>query len=350
MLQAVAAAYAEAVANVGCVERHLAIAGRPVTLRFAGGALLSPLLGALEHALGPSPADPALVVNLFDNVSTGCAFEPGPGRERLGDETGETGAQWLMNSGRVQAGFHGVSGVLSVFDRAERQAFWWTRDASGVAWFEQAAPLRALFHWWLQTCGVQFLHAAAIDTPHGAVLLAGKGGSGKSTSALACATAGLGYIADDYCLLDDVGVPTVFSLFSSAKVPPPTAARFPALVAELSRGRTLDAPKTVYFLALHPSVRVVTEGRVLAMVFPRVTGRSDVTFAPMSSAQAFAALAPSTIFQLPGAQQTDAARIAALARRIPAFVAEVGPDLATIPPALIRLAAQLTAHPIEERR
>jgi hypothetical protein len=346
----VAAACAEAVANAGCVERHLVIAGRSVMLRFAGPALLSPVLGALEHAAGPPAAVPALVVNLFDNVSTGGAFDPGLDRERFVDESGENGAQWLMTSDRVQAGFHGVSGVLSVLDRAERRAYWWVRDASDVAWFEQAAPLRALFHWWLQTCGVQLLHAAAIETPHGALLLAGKGGSGKSTSALACATAGLGYIADDYCLLDDAGAPTVFSLFSSAKVPPATAARFPSLVAELARGRTLEAPKTVYFLASHPSVRVVGDGRVRALVFPRVSGRGEVALAPMSSAQAFAALAPSTIFQLPGAQRTDASRIAALVRRVPAFVAEVGPDLATIPSALVGLAARLAGPPIETRR
>ena len=47
------------------------------------------------------------------------------------------------------------------------------------------------------------------------------------------------------------------------------------------------------------------------------------------------ALAPSTLFQLPGARQGSLGTIAAILRRVPVFGLEVGPDLDAIPGALL---------------
>ena len=65
----------------------------------------------------------------------------------------------------------------------------------------------------------QVVHAASVGTKDGAVLIVGKGGSGKSTSALACLNAGMYYLGDDYTLISNDSNPQVLQplLFRKSK-------------------------------------------------------------------------------------------------------------------------------------
>ena len=82
----------------------------------------------------------------------------------------------------------------------DRGAFW-ARDAEALPRWETAAPLRTLLRWALRS-GLHLVHAAAVVGARGAALLAGASGAGKSTTALAAAQAGLGYVGDDYCAVE----------------------------------------------------------------------------------------------------------------------------------------------------
>ena len=55
--------------------------------------------------------------------------------------------------------------------------------------------------------GLVLLHAAAVGDADGVVLLVGNGGSGKSTTSVVCSQAGLGFLADDFCLLEPGTLP-----------------------------------------------------------------------------------------------------------------------------------------------
>ena len=59
-------------------------------------------------------------------------------------------------------------------------------DASRLPPWERACPLRALLTWWAAPERLLMAHGAAVGSGEGALLLAGPGGSGKSTTALAC--------------------------------------------------------------------------------------------------------------------------------------------------------------------
>ena len=347
MVRDTADAFARAVDAAGCDERWLVVAGLGVRLRFAGPALVDRLLPALAHAVSDSRLDTGLTIDLFDSASTGIPFDCGIAPDERGGTADEAGGQWLIAADGLTAAFHGLSGVLSAIDSGGERAFWWIEDAAQVPWFEQAAPMRTIFHWWLRRHGVQFLHAAAVETARGGVLLGGKGGSGKSTAALECAVNGLGYVADDYCLLAPGARPRIHGLFSTAKVPAATAERFPRLVGALDAARRLDAAKAVYFLETHPGIRVSSGCEARALVFPRIVDRGGVRFTRLPPAQAYAALAPSTLFQLPGSSPDDARRIADLVRRLPAFAAEIGPDIAEVPRALEELMA-VTVSMVEQ--
>ena len=92
------------------------------------------------------------------------------------------------------------------------------RKHGNLPYWETAAPFRILFHWWSQSFGGQISHAAAVGRDGKGVLLAGRGGSGKSTTAICCVDAGMEYVGDDYVLLTRTPTPTAHSLYNSAKI------------------------------------------------------------------------------------------------------------------------------------
>jgi hypothetical protein len=161
----------------------------------------------------------------------------------------------------------------------------------------------------------------------------GKGGSGKSTVALACLEAGFQYAGDDYVLLSDEGAPYVHSLYGSAKLHRDHARRFP----ELFSAATLASPeagdqeaKAVAIVSrTHPG-RVVAGFPLAAVLVPRIVGSGETVAARVSAAEALLALAPSSILQLPGAGHTAFQRLASAMRRVPAYRLSLGADIGGI--------------------
>jgi hypothetical protein len=73
-----------------------------------------------------------------------------------------------------------------------------------------------------------------------------------------------------------------------------------------------------------------------AVVAPRVRG-PEATFAPLGSAQALAALAPSTLLQLVPADSETFSAMAGLLGRVPTYRLNVGGPVELLPAALDRL-------------
>ncbi len=206
------------------------------------------------------------------------------------------------------------------FDLASKRAWFHVpRVADAPPWgFEH--PFLKLLHPWLRTRGRLILHAGAIGRERCA-LIVGPGGSGKSTLSIAGQRHGLGYLGDDYVAVN-VAAQRAFGLYRVAKLVPEhlrtmfaelEAQRLPALDPSLPKARlAIDVT--------HPDGMPIA-----AIVVPRVGAHHD--FAPTSAADALRALAPSTLFQLPG-YPADLAAMAALVRMVPAYRLTSGPDLA----------------------
>jgi hypothetical protein len=71
-----------------------------------------------------------------------------------------------------------------------------------------------------------------------------------------------------------------------------------------------------------------------ALLLAVVTGETETRVRPASAAASLAALAPTTVFQLPGDGAEAFARLGALVRNIPSHRLELGTDLAAIPDAI----------------
>jgi hypothetical protein len=316
--------FAAAARAAGVEEARLAIAGRSIRLRFAGRALAPALLPALAHLGAAGEARDDLTISCFDSVSTGVAMVPPPFSPHDLPATGEVPG--LSRPGR-RAYFRVETGMLSLVDSDTGQALVWVRDAAQIDCYEAAGPLRHMLAAYFEETGLCIAHAGAVGRPGGGVLLGGRGGSGKSTTALLCLAAGMSYAGDDQVLIDpETGFAN--GLYATAKVLPATVARFTAL-APLIAGvtRPLAGEKLVAFLSGRPGVGARFPLR--AIVLPRVSG-GPARLSPISAGEALLRLAPSTLLQSTGTASTMTA-LARVAARVPAYQLELGEDPDRVP-------------------
>jgi hypothetical protein len=329
----------------GLIERWFMIAGRPVVLQFAGPRLL-PLTEAFEHlACLPQPSPPALTIRLWDRASTGIGAAAPPLDGRIGEAAG---LRVLWHELPLRVLLQPGQGSLSAIDEVSGEAWYWCDDADALPYWEFAAPLRMVLHWWLGTRGALMLHAAAIGSDNGGVLLVGRGGSGKSTTSLLGLRAGLQFASDDYVAvdpaLDATGRPTVHSIFGSGKLTADQYANFPELHAGVVNADRLDTEKAVLFVRRVFPLQLVRQFPLRAVLVPRITGLPKTIAHRVSPIAALAALAPSTIFQLPGTASADLAAMAQVVRQVPTYALELGTDLDAVPVAIANLLRSLESE------
>jgi len=307
-----------------------------VWLRFAGPALLPLVTPALEHlAAEPCPA-PALTVCLWDSASTDT--EPVVPPWSINDYL-TRGEVRGYSDGDFRTSYYPGSGLLSVLNRRSGVGFYWLANARQIPRHERAAPLLPILSWWASERGCQVVHAAAVGNTDGGVLLAGRGGSGKSTTALACLNAGMLYAGDDYCMITTDGSgdqrPHVHSLYNSGKLDAASAKRFPLVMPALDHGNGFEAEKAIYFLHDSHREKVSAGFPLRAFVLPRVTDLAETKIKRVAPAASLLALAPSTIFQLSGAGRRAFARLNRVVKQIPSYELQLGADVSVVVPDMI---------------
>ncbi len=316
------AAHAKAAALAGADERHFRIAGKRVCLRFAGPELPARLTPALDH-LAATANRSDLTVLLWDSASSGVPPVRAPWQIDAYTPRGDLRGHAMR---RLRAAFSLGTCTLSMLDLERGLGLYWMHDARDLPPWEQAAPLRTLLGWWAAADGAQLAHGAAVGIGDDAVLLVGRGGSGKSTTALACLDRGLRYAGDDYVLLraNRGAPPTVHSLYRTGKLrPQDLALRLPNL-----RPRHLMTPdydKAVLLLGDDGDL-LADRLTIRAIVIPNVCP-SGTALRKASAIEVLKALAPTTLFQLPGAGKEALQTMGALVQRVPGYRLEIGPDL-----------------------
>lgn len=310
------------------VVEDLRLGGRNVRLRFASDGLARHLGRALRHLRQPWAGAAELTVDCWAGV------EPRPLALPAGWPTQGTVA---VDDGTASLTWERPDGPLVIYDRSTRQG--WTRFArpDGLSPWERATPFRMLLHQWSAAEGLQLVHAASVGAPGGGVLLVGRGGSGKSTTALACLAAGLGYAGDDYCLVEPGERPWVHSLYLSGKGNARTAALLPTLRDALLRAPDTTDGKSILFADDVRPAAVVVGFPLRGIVVPRIVGGPTSQLQPLSPTAALRALAPSTLLQLPGGRAGGLGRLSGLVRAVPAWELQLGSDPATAVPLIAGL-------------
>jgi hypothetical protein len=326
-------AFERACRTTAPVELDYVIGGHAVRLRFAGPALVPRLAPALSHLVANEPVAPRLTISVWDGDSTGTGTPPGPWEDPEADPT----QTHLCAGRRIRAVFYPDPPLMSFLDEPAGQAWFWTTRPDGVPFYESGSPFRPIFNWWMGSQGRQFAHAAVVGTSAGGALLVGRGGAGKSTTALVCLAAGLLYAGDDHCLVSTDPTPYAYSLYSSGKLNPDSLERLPTLRPAVANGARLDREKALLLLAALARDRIVSGLPIRAIILPQVHPGSATELLPASPASALLALAPSTMLPLPKSHAAGLAALAALTREVPCYRLRLGTCLEDAPRVITRL-------------
>ncbi|MBJ7470530.1 MAG: hypothetical protein JHD16_04480 [Solirubrobacteraceae bacterium] len=302
----------EAAANAA--ERHLlTLAGTSLTLDFGTTELAQALLPALSHhVVAGSPLQDLKPALQPAGVRLIVWSDPLPPFPWGGQHLGRGGAITGLSDGPVRAVATTDDSSLVLWDEHRQLACCWFAAPSSVTRWDRAAPLRVALHFALTQAHRHLVHGAVVGQGGRGVLLAGPGGSGKSTTTLACLDAGLDVVGDDYAVVDlRDEAPRAWNLYRSLKVGERRADRDDRRTLLLGADRPQQA--TMYL-------------DLVAILLPRVTGGARSTLQPASRAAALRALAPSTLMQAPYEERPTLGALTALAQALPAWELGLGED------------------------
>ncbi|MFC1550425.1 serine kinase [Candidatus Neomarinimicrobiota bacterium] len=305
---------------------YYAIADYKIQFNFANKAVIPFQIPAFSHLQTDKFDDPDLTIHFFDSASTGVQMPPPPW----------TGYDYLtrgeirgFNTDQINTSFHRGSGVLSVLNKISNQAVWWIKDVQDLPSWESGSPLLFLLFWWMSINDRQFLHAGAVGNTTKGILLAGAGGSGKSTTALTCLNSDLKYVSDDYCLINSQGRQFIHSIYSSAKIHKKDFNKLPHITKTLENSARHPDEKPLFFL--NPTFKNIVRGFPLKYIFvPHITNQPDTSIVQTSPMHALKALAPSTIFQLSRAGKPSFDKISKIVKQIPCYQLNLGNELSQI--------------------
>lgn len=329
----------QAVESAGeCRDRFYRLGDHTIQLRFANAALIPFITPALDHLAAQPHQSPALTICLWDNVSTHTLMPPlsWPFSDYV-----IRGGIHTYTGDRIIAALYGGSRILHLLDSEQNLALYCIHDAAQFPRYQVSSPLLTILHWGLRRYGLQLVHAAAVGTPAlGGVLIVGKGGSGKSTTALACLNSELSYVSDDYCLLSTNPAPSAYNLYNTAKLDADAVQHVPYLASAIDQPDTLYDGKHLIFLHRQYPEKIVTGFPLRAILVPRITGRAETKARPTSSAAGLWALAPNTMFQLTGFDTAAFETLAAVVKEVPCYTLDLGTDRAAIPAVIMDVLSQ----------
>lgn len=244
----------------------------PFCLSFATDSLIEPITRAFHHLqIDAIPSKP-FTIRLWDTAKTTQKLPPLDWNliYRNGYQGYGSPPIYLHYFDHIQA--------LSLLDTEKNRAYFACQTAATLPWWVSGSPLQVILHAWLREKGVQLTHTAAISNGRTSVLLSGKGGSGKSTTTLACLMKGFHFIGEDYCALEPGRVPQVFSVYQSAKWSSYTRKLFPFYERSIANPQTADLEKAlVYYEDLFPgqikkssSVRAILSLTIEKTDVPRI--------------------------------------------------------------------------------
>ncbi len=316
-------------ATEGQPSLRFSMAGQCLSVRFSCPPLERQFLPALRHLLMSSPPvrcgeSSELTLTVWGGISADRVLQETPWEQPQDMSVGVT----CVQGRRGTVTWNHDTNMVHVYDRTLQVGSVWVPDVDHVILWERAAPFAKILNWWLADQGVSYVHSAAVGTSQGAVLIVGRGGSGKSTLTLSSLSTSLQCLGDDYVGVRDGDQPTVFSLFNSAKLEPSHLDRhFPEYRAHVQQEGYAFGDKSLLFLSDTHSEKLLHEAPLKAIFVPRITDDAIPSLTPCGAAEAFRALAPSTMFQLPGNLREKFAALTQLTRVTPAYRLHLSPDL-----------------------
>jgi hypothetical protein len=290
------------------IEKYYRIANVVLCLRFYSHVLETRLSKAFVHNEIEKQDRVDYTINLWDTKESGIIITPpwtNPDYifDQKVDAQTTTSEQW-------KGVYLNGQEVLPLLDLKNKVGYFWTYDAALLPGWVDASPIRTLLHWILSESDTHLIHGAVMGMNNKSVLLSAKGGSGKSTTALSCFELGMDYLADDYVAVKvKDGSAIAYSLYNSVKV----------IEKE-------GEEKTVMFLSEKAPTQIKQEASLHAILIPRITHSKKTDIIPATKTEAFLALAPTTLFQLPLADSTKITSLKRVIESTPCYFLNLSED------------------------
>lgn len=298
------------------------LGGERIRIELAGAGLSASVTRAFGHAATGDAGAPDLTIKVWDTAGTGVAM-PSPvwGPYDYGPKGEISG----FNNERFGTVYQIDPGSLSMIDRTRGVGLFWIKKASDYPEWMRAAPLRTILAWWFGRATRQFVHGAGVGAAGKGVLLAGRGGSGKSTTSLLCLEGGFDFVGDDYVLVDVEPRPVMHGIYGSAKLDDTALNTYlPGFRQQVTSRIVGSGPdKGVVYLE-RGSYGLVRSLSLDSIVVLKRGKSREASLRPASRAAALSALAPTTLFQLSGAGSSAFSAMTQLIRRVPVFELELG--------------------------
>ncbi|MCW5773651.1 MAG: hypothetical protein KIT16_18560 [Rhodospirillaceae bacterium] len=235
----------------------------------------------------------------------------------------------------------GADPVLHLFQRASGRGLVWLPEGRVPAW-EASRPACPLIQGALLDSPWFVLHAAAVARDRRVLLLAGKGGAGKTTAALACLERGWAYAGDDY-VLANAATGEIAPLYTSARLRPDMAGEFERLVEATCVAVSGEGGSRRHELALG---RVLACGKaeggmLAAILLPQRKGAPHPRFTAAGPVDAFRAMPVTTSLGTPSELRRLGEKLGSLVARAPVHAVDTGESVAEIPDAFAEFLSRL---------
>jgi hypothetical protein len=318
------------------LEYHCVFLGRIGRLRIIGHKLAEDTLAALGHLIREE-AEPEtwLKIDLWHESETQVSCPVGFIDAQKLDIPGWKEGQCGITVGCPNERFVGRRRfrTLMWMDRHTQHVIGWIKNSAEYSPLERANPVRFPLFLWHCDQRAEVIHAGLVSKNGKGILLGGKGGVGKTTTALACLYSGFDYLGDDYIgmqALDD-GSYIGHSIYSSAWLPKEILSMFPMPVPRVEYEEYPGRQRYLVFLhGLFPD-HLPSSARIRAVVLPRVTYRASSRLCPATKPEALLTLAPSSMIHLPNSGARTLRNFASLVEQIPCYWLDSGTDIESIP-------------------
>ena len=301
------------------IVKTYTIAGKNVRVECYGEVLAEKLSFALSHHPQPEGV-PRLTIIACDSLATHQDLLP-PWKESQFTQEQEH----LGNDGFLGVYIAGEES-LNFYDPTTQTGYFFVHDAERLPDWATGAPFRTILHWFLSEHNIHLFHGAVVGLGGKGILLTAKGGSGKSTTALACLLAGMDYLSDDYAAITATNTSTAYSLYHSAKVTYHGLTLFPELKEKVWNKNFHDPEKGIIFLGDFFPEQIKTISELRAILIPKITGK-ETRIVPASKMQALLAIAPTTLLQLPWAETSKVSAFKSIIEKLPCYFLELGPEI-----------------------
>lgn len=320
----------------GAGQRQLfrfALAGAPIRISAVGQRLASMVIRPFRHLAGARVSDtPPLTVVLWDEEVTGVPC-PRIAREgRMPEQEVDSGAGATLGTPDDRYVGHLRPGLCLWMDRQTRRIVGWCPSVSRLSDQDRGKPLQFALMLFQADREVPVIHAAYVAHEGRGALLIGKGGKGKTTTALACVSAGFDFLADDYVALQRSASDRFIghSLYDSAWVTPHGRKLFSGQMPALGIPNRAGVPKMLVHLSETHPYQIKDSAQIHAVFSVNLTDGGCACHS-IPSAEALLALAPSSMLQLPVSGKLLFDRMAELVAVTPCYRLNVGPDPSALP-------------------